>query len=166
MQFADGTSPITYTVIGTIAGRRVSMNAYSVKPLSGELSVTNNTPESTNNRTGKITSTNSAKSKMGVYYGERELARSTNEIAFGKGDLTISSGPGTNGGTPLPEDRQPAGGTAPATNELNPGTFVLLLPQDQTNKVATTLTLNAICSTGSVIVGVIPLRYDTYTISS
>jgi hypothetical protein len=43
MQFADGTSPITYTVTGSITGRRVTMNAYSVKPLSGELSVTNNT---------------------------------------------------------------------------------------------------------------------------
>jgi hypothetical protein len=43
MQFADGTSPITYTVTGSIAGRRVTMSAYSVKPLSGELSVTNNT---------------------------------------------------------------------------------------------------------------------------
>jgi hypothetical protein len=166
MQYADGTSPITYTVTGSIAGRRVSMNAYSVKPLSGELSVTNNTPESTNNRTGKITSTNSAKSKMGVYYGERELARSTNEIAFAKVDLIVPPGPGSNGGAPLPEDRQPAGGTAPATNELNPGTIVLLYGEDQTNRVATKLTLNAICSTGSVIVGVIPLRYDTYVISS
>jgi hypothetical protein len=150
MQYADGTSLITYTVTGSITGRRVTMNAYSVQALSGELSVTNNTPESTNIRTGKITSTNSSKSKMGVYYGERELARSDDEIAFGKVDLTISSGPGTNGGTPLPEDRQPAGGTAPATNELNPGTFVLLLPQDQTNKVATTLTLKADPTGGSV----------------
>ena len=150
MQYADGTSPITYTVTGTIAGRRVSMNAYSVKALSGELSVTNNTPESTNIRTGKITSTNSAKSKMGVYYGERELARSDDEIAFAKVDLIVSQGPGTNRGSPLPEDRQPAGGTAPATNELNPGTIVLLLPQDQTNRVATTLTLKADPTGGSV----------------
>jgi hypothetical protein len=150
MQFADGTSPITYTVIGTIAGRRVSMNAYSVKPLSGELSVTNNTPESTNNRTGKITSTNSATSKMGVYYGERELARSDDEIAFAKVDLIVSPGPGSNGGTPLPEDRLTNGGTAPATNELNPGTIVLLLPQDQTNRVATTLTLKVDPTGGSV----------------
>jgi hypothetical protein len=66
MQFADGTSPITYTVTGSITGRRVSMSAYSVKPLSGELSVTNNTPESTNIRTGKITSTNSEKSKLNL----------------------------------------------------------------------------------------------------
>jgi len=128
----------------------VSMSPYSVKALSGELSVTNNTPESTNIRTGKITSTNSAKRQMGVYYGERELARSTNEIAFAKVDLIVSQGPGTNGGIPLPEDRQPAGGTAPATNELNPGTIVLLLPQDQTNRVATTLTLKADPTGGSV----------------
>jgi hypothetical protein len=147
MQFADGTSPITYTVTGTIAGRPVTMSAYSVKALSDELSVTNNTPESTNNRTGKITSTNSAKSKMGVYYGERELARSDDEIAFAKVDLIVSQGPGTNGGTPLPEDRLTNGGAAPATNELNPGTVVLLYGEDQTNRVATTLTLNAICST-------------------
>jgi hypothetical protein len=150
MQYADGTSPITYTVTGSIAGRRVTMSAYSVKPLSGELSVTNNTPESTNIRTGKITSTNSSKSKMGVYYGERELARSTNEIAFAKVDLIIPPGPGSSGGTPLPEDRQPAGGTAPATNELNPGTFVLLYGEDQTNRVATTLTLKADPTGGSV----------------
>ena len=150
MQYADGTSPITYTVTGSITGRRVSMSPYSVKPLSGELSVTNNTPESTNIRTGKITSTNSSKSKMGVYYGERELARSDDEIAFAKVDLIVSQGPGTNGGSPLPEDRQPAGGTAPATNELNPGTFILLLPQDQTNRVATTLTLKGDPTGGSV----------------
>jgi hypothetical protein len=150
MQYADGTSPITYTVTGSITGRRVSMSPYSVKAISGELSVTNNTPESTNIRTGKITSTNSAKSKMGVYYGERELARSTNEIAFAKVDLIVCHGPGTNGGTPLPEDRLTNGGTAPATNELNPGTFVLLLPQDQTNRVATTLTLKADPTGGSV----------------
>jgi hypothetical protein len=105
---------------------------------------------STNIRTGKITSINSAKSKMGVYYGERELARSDDEIAFGKVDLIVPQGPGTNGGTPLPEDRQPAGGTAPATNEVNPGTIVLLLPQDQTNRVATTLTLKADPTGGSV----------------
>jgi hypothetical protein len=150
MQYADGTSPITYTVTGSITGRRVSMSPYSVKAISGELSVTNNTPESTNIRTGKITSTNSAKSKMGVYYGERELARSTNEIAFAKVDLIVPQGPGTNGGTPLPEDRQPAGGTAPATNELNPGTVVLLYGEDQTNRVATTLTLKADPTGGSV----------------
>ncbi len=88
------------------------------------------------------------------------------EVTFAKVDLIIPPGPGTNGGTPLPEDRQPNGRTAPATYELDPGTIVLLLPQDQTNRVATTLTLKAICSTGSVIVGVIPLRYDTYVISS
>jgi hypothetical protein len=72
------------------------------------------------------------------------------EVTFGKVDLIVTQGPGTNGGTPLPEDRQPAGGTAPATNELNPGTFVLLLPQDQTNRVATTLTLKADPTGGSV----------------
>jgi len=87
---------------------------------------------------------------MGVYYGERELARSTNEIAFAKVDLIVPPGPGTNGGTPLPEDRQPAGGTAPATNELNPGTLVLLYGEDQTNRVATTLTLKADPTGGSV----------------
>ncbi|MFZ0616168.1 MAG: hypothetical protein WAN16_06930 [Chthoniobacterales bacterium] len=43
MQYADGTSPIIYTVTGSIAGRPVTMNAYSVRALSGELSVTNNT---------------------------------------------------------------------------------------------------------------------------
>jgi hypothetical protein len=150
MQFTDGTSPITYTVTGSITGRRVTMSAYSVKPLSGELSVTPDPLSSTNIRTGKITSTNSAKSKMGVYYGERELARSDDEIAFAKVDLIIPPGPGSSGGTPLPEDRQPAGGTAPATNELNPGTIVLLLPQDQTNRVATTLTLKADPTGGSV----------------
>jgi hypothetical protein len=85
---------------------------------------------------------------MGVYYGERELARSPDEIAFAKVDLIVSQGPGTNGGTPLPEDRLTNGGAALATNELNPGTIVLLLPQDQTNRVATTLTLKAICSRG------------------
>jgi len=150
MQYADGTSPITYTVTGSITGRRVTMSPYSVKPLSGELSVTPDPLSSTNIRTGKITSTSSAKSKMGVYYGERELARSTNEIAFGKVDLIVPQGPGTNGGTPLPEDRLTNGGAAPATNELNPGTFVLLLPQDQTNRVATTLTLKADPTGGSV----------------
>jgi hypothetical protein len=150
MQYADGTSPITYTVTGSITGRRVTMSAYSVRALSGELSVTPDPLSSTNIRTGKITSTNSAKSKMGVYYGERELARSDDEIAFGKVDLIVPQGPGTNRGTPLPEDRLTNGGTAPATNELNPGTFVLLLPQDQTNKVATTLTLKADPTGGSV----------------
>jgi hypothetical protein len=150
MQFADGTSPITYTVTGTIAGSPVSMSPYSVKALSSELSVTPDPLSSTNIRTGKITSINSAKSNMGVYYGERELARSDDEIAFGKVDLIVPQGPGTNGGTPLPEDRLTNGGTAPATNELNPGTIVLLLPQDQTNKVATTLTLKADPTGGSV----------------
>jgi hypothetical protein len=140
----------TYTVTGSITGRRVTMSPYSVKPLSGELSVTPDPLSSTNILTGKITSTNSSKSKMGVYYGERELARSDDAIAFAKVDLIVSSGPGTNGGTPLAEDRQPAGGTAPATNELNPGTIVLLLPQDQTNRVATTLTLKADPTGGSV----------------
>jgi hypothetical protein len=105
---------------------------------------------STNIRTGKITSTNSAKSKMGVYYGERELGRSDDEIAFAKVDLIVPPGPGTNGGTPLPEDRLTNGGTAPATNELNPGTFVLLYGEDQTNRVATTLTLKADPTGGSV----------------
>ena len=71
------------------------------------------------------------------------------EVTFAKVDLIVPQGPGTNGGTPLPEDRQPAGGTAPATNELTPGTFILLLPQDQTNKVATTLTLKADPTGGS-----------------
>jgi len=66
MQFADGTSPITYTVTGSIAGRRVTMSAYSVKPLSGELSVTPDPLSSTNIRTGKITSTNSEKSKLNL----------------------------------------------------------------------------------------------------
>jgi hypothetical protein len=66
MQFADGTSPITYTVTGSITGRRVTMNAYSVKPLSGELSVTPDPLSSTNIRTGKITSTNSEKSKLNL----------------------------------------------------------------------------------------------------
>jgi len=150
MQYADGTSPITYTVTGSIAGRRVTMTSYTIKALVPEWTVTPDPLSSTNNRTGKITSTNSAKSKMGVYYGERELARSTNEIAFAKVDLIVSPGPGTNGGTPLPEDRQPAGGTAPATNELNPGTFVLLYGEDQTNRVATTLTLKADPTGGSV----------------
>jgi len=150
MQFADGTSPITYTVTGSIAGRRVSMSAYSVQALSDELSVTPDPLSSTNIRTGKITSTNSATSKMAVYYGERELGRSTNEIAFGKVDLIVPQGPGTNGGTPLPEDRQPAGGTAPEPNELDPGTIVLLFSQDQTNRVATTLTLKADPTGGSV----------------
>jgi hypothetical protein len=150
MQFADGTSPITYTVTGSITGRRVSMTSYTIKAHVPEWTVTPDPLSSTNIRTGKITSTNSAKSKMGVYYGERELARSDDEIAFAKVDLIVPPGPGNNGGTPLPEDRQPAGGTAPATNELNPGTFVLLLPQDQTNRVATTLTLKADPTGGSV----------------
>jgi hypothetical protein len=64
-------------------------------------------------------------------------------------DLIVSSGPGP-GGSPLAEDRLPAGGSAPTTNELDPGTIVLLLPQDQTNKVATTLTLKADPTGGSV----------------
>jgi hypothetical protein len=87
---------------------------------------------------------------MAVYYGERELGRSTNEIAFGKVDLIVPQGPGTNGGASLIEDRLPDGGAAPTPNELNPGTIVLLLPQDQTNKVATTLTLKADPTGGSV----------------
>ena len=126
------------------------MTSYTIKALVPEWTVTPDPLSSTNIRTGKITSTNSAKSKMGVYYGERELARSDDEIAFGKVDLIVPPGPGNNGGTPLPEDRQPAGGTAPATNELTPGTFILLLPQDQTNRVATTLTLKADPNGGSV----------------
>jgi hypothetical protein len=150
MQFADGTSPITYTVTGSITGRRVSMTSYTIKALVPEWTVTPDPLSSTNIRTGKITSTNSAKSKMGVYYGERELARSEDEIAFAKVDLIVCHGPGTNGGTPLPEDRLTNGGAAPATNELNPGTFVLLLPQDQTNRVATTLTLKADPTGGSL----------------
>jgi hypothetical protein len=72
------------------------------------------------------------------------------EVTFAKVDLIIPPGPGTNGGTPLPEDRQPAGGTTPATNELNPGTFVLLYGEDQTNRVATTLTLKVDPTGGSV----------------
>jgi hypothetical protein len=150
MQYADGTSPITYTVTGSIAGRRVSMTSYTIKALVPEWTVTPDPLSSTNNRTGKITSTNSATSKMGVYYGERELARSDDEIAFAKVDLIVPPGPGPSGGTPLPEDRQPAGGTAPATNELNPGTVVLLYGEDQTNRVATTLTLKADPTGGSV----------------
>ena len=150
MQYADGTSPITYTVTGTIAGSPVSMTSYTIKALVPEWTVTPDPLSSTNIRTGKITSTNSSKSKMGVYYGERELGRSPDEIAFAKVDLIVPPGPGSNGGAPLPEDRQPNGGTAPATNELNPGTFVLLLPQDQTNRVATTLTLKADPNGGSV----------------
>ena len=126
------------------------MTSYTIKALVPEWTVTPDPLSSTNNRTGKITSTNSATSKMGVYYGERELARSDDEIAFGKVDLIVPQGPGTNGGTPLPEDRQPAGGTAPATNELNPGTVVLLYGEDQTNRVATTLTLKADPTGGSV----------------
>jgi hypothetical protein len=150
MQYADGTSPITYTVTGSITGRRVTMTSYTIKALVPEWTVTPDPLSSTNIRTGKITSTNSATSKMGVYYGERELGRSTNEIAFGKVDLIVSQGPGTNGGPPLPEDRLTNGGTAPEPNELTPGTIVLLLPQDQTNKVATTLTLKADPTGGSV----------------
>jgi hypothetical protein len=150
MQFADGTSPISYTVTGSITGRRVSMTSYTIKALVPEWTVTPDPLSSTNIRTGKITSTNSAKSKMGVYYGERELARSTNEIAFGKVDLIVSQGPGTNGGPPLPEDRQPNGGTAPTPNELDPGTIALLYHQDQTNRVATTLTLKGDPTGGSV----------------
>jgi hypothetical protein len=66
MQYADGTSPISYTVTGTIAGSPVSMSAYSVQALSDELSVTPDPLSSTNIRTGKITSTNSEKSKLNL----------------------------------------------------------------------------------------------------
>jgi hypothetical protein len=97
MQFADGTSPITYTVTGSITGRRVSMTSYTIKALVPEWTVTPDPLSSTNIRTGKITSINSAKSKMGVYYGERELARSTNEIAFAKVDLKIYAGTNMSG---------------------------------------------------------------------
>jgi len=92
MQFADGTSPITYTVTGSITGRRVSMTSYTIKALVPEWTVTPDPLSSTNIRTGKITSTNSATSKMGVYYGERELGRSDDEIAFAKVDLKIYAG--------------------------------------------------------------------------
>ncbi len=79
-----------------------------------------------------------------------DRSRCCDEIAFAKVDLIVSPGPGTNGGTPLPEDRLTKGGTAPTPNELDPGSIVLLLPQDQTNKVATTLTLKADPTGGSV----------------
>jgi hypothetical protein len=61
MQFADGTSPITYTVTGSITGRPVTMTSYTIKALVPEWTVTSDPLSSTNIRTGKITSTNSAK---------------------------------------------------------------------------------------------------------
>jgi hypothetical protein len=150
LEFADGSSSITYSVSGSLAGRRVIMSPYTVTVPSNNCTVTPNSGSGSLTLAGTITSTNSVKTRLILNYLQNTLTNSPNEIAFGKVDLIVPQGPSTNGGPPLPEDRQPNGGTAPATNELNPGTIVLFYHQDQTNRVATKLTLKADPTGGSL----------------
>jgi hypothetical protein len=148
VQFADGKSPISFSVSGAIGGRPVSMSAYTVK--ATDCSVMPDDSTSTTILTGKLTSSNAFKGTLSIDYGQKEQGESDDEIAFGKVDLIVPQGPGTNGGTSLIEDRQTDGGTAPTPNELDPGTIVLLFSQDQTNRVSTKLTLNADPTGGSL----------------